>query len=88
MYVKIQAHYSGRLYADDSNEVEQLAYSVIGLKMGLRKKIFGSLVEPFGGINNVLDTRYNSNIRLNAWGGRYFEPAPGRNFYAGIKITY
>ena len=88
MYVKIQAHYSGRLYADDSNEVEQLAYSVIGVKMGLRKKIFGSLVEPFGGINNLLDTRYNSNIRLNAWGGRYFEPAPGRNFYAGIKITY
>ncbi len=88
MYVKIQAHYSGRLYADDSNEVEQLAYSVIGIKMGLRKKVFSALIEPFGGINNLFDIRYNSNIRLNAWGGRYFEPAPGRNFYAGIKITY
>ena len=29
-----------------------------------------------------------ANIRLNAFGGRYYEPAPERNLYAGIRLRY
>ena len=27
---------------------------------------------------------YFDNIRINAFGGRYYEPAPGRTFYTGL----
>ena len=39
-----------------------------------------------GGINNLFNVRYFDNIRLNAFGGRFYEPAPGRNVYFGINV--
>jgi iron complex outermembrane receptor protein len=45
-------------------------------------------VEPYLGINNLFDESYNSNIRINAFGGRFFEPAPVRNYYAGIVMRF
>jgi len=40
-----------------------------------------------GGINNLLNATYFDNIRLNAFGVRYYEPAPGRNFYLGLQFN-
>jgi iron complex outermembrane receptor protein len=42
----------------------------------------------YGGIRNLLDEDYSSNIRINAFGGRHFEPAPGRTFYAGLEWSF
>ena len=33
-------------------------------------------------------TSYNNNIRINAFGDRFYEPAPTRNFYAGLVVTF
>ena len=85
-YAKVQARYSGDFFADDANAVEEPAYFVLDLRMGFRKHIREWLVEPFAGVNNLLDTDYSANVRLNAWGGRHFEPAPGRHFYAGVRM--
>jgi iron complex outermembrane receptor protein len=46
------------------------------------------MFRPYVGINNLFNEYYNSNIRINAFGGRYYEPAPERNVYAGIVIRY
>jgi iron complex outermembrane receptor protein len=40
------------------------------------------------GINNLFDKKYNGSVVPNALGERYFEPAPGRNWYAGLRINY
>jgi iron complex outermembrane receptor protein len=39
-------------------------------------------------VNNLFDENYFSNIRINAFGGRFFEPAPDRNIYAGVTINF
>jgi iron complex outermembrane receptor protein len=41
----------------------------------------------FGGINNLLNRAYFDNIRINAYGKRYYEPAPLRNTYLGVNIN-
>jgi len=38
------------------------------------------------GINNLASQNYIGTVRLNALGGRYFEPAPTLNSYAGIAV--
>jgi len=43
---------------------------------------------PYLGINNIFDERYNSNIIINAFGGRFFEPALTRNLTAGIVVRF
>ena len=40
------------------------------------------------GIANLLDEEYNSSVVVNAFGGRYFEPGPGRTVHAGLRIRF
>jgi iron complex outermembrane receptor protein len=39
----------------------------------------------FGGIENIFNTTYSLGNDLNAFGGRFYQPAPRRNFYLGAK---
>jgi len=41
----------------------------------------------FGATAKLVD-EYIGNVRINARGGRYFEPAPEFNVYAGLNIRY
>ena len=80
--------YAGRFYADNANSVETGDYLVSNLRGGFRWQADRWSFEPFIGVNNLLDERYMSNIRLNAAFGRYYEPAPGRNVYGGVEVSY
>ena len=76
--------YCGSIYSDDSNQNKISPYFISNLKAW---KSFNNF-EFFLGINNLFDRKYNDNIRINAWGKRYYEPAPLRNFYFGISYTF
>jgi len=78
----------GRFYADNANEVETAAYVVSNLRAGYRRTAGQWAFEPFVGVNNLFDKEYMDNIRLNAAFGRYYEPAPTRNAYAGVSLRY
>jgi iron complex outermembrane receptor protein len=87
-YAGLDLLYAGHFYADDANAVETGDYLVADLRMGYRFEAGPWIVEPFAGVGNLLDEDYISNIRLNAAFGRYYEPAPERNGYAGVSVTY
>ena len=83
-----ETSYSGDLFANNANTVKVPSYVVSGLRASYQFESGNWLFQPYGGINNLFDENYNSNIRINAFGGRYFEPAPDRNYYAGIVIRF
>ncbi|MDX1497228.1 MAG: TonB-dependent receptor, partial [Salinisphaeraceae bacterium] len=76
------ARHVGRLYADDANNTVVPSYEVLDLqgRWNLRKNISMQF-----GIDNLLDEDYNDNIRINAFGGRYFEPAAGRSYRLSLS---
>ena len=78
----------GPLYADDANRTRVDGHTVSDLRFGFEHRSGNWTVAPFAGVNNLFDTDYNANIRINAFGGRHFEPAPERAFYAGIRVRY
>lgn len=39
------------------------------------------------GINNILNENYSLGNDLNAMGNRYYNPAPGRNYYGGVLFA-
>ena len=39
-----------------------------------------------GGINNLWNAALLDQVRINAFGGRYFDPAPGRTFFMGLNF--
>lgn len=87
-YVGWDLLYVGRFYADNANSVETDDYIVSGLRAGYRWTGGDWTLEPFIGVNNLFDEKYMDNIRLNAAFGRYYEPAPERNAYAGVSLRY
>jgi iron complex outermembrane receptor protein len=84
----LETTYSGSLYADNSNAVKVSGYMVTGLRATYTIQTGNLQLRPYAGINNLFNTNYNNNIRINAFGGRYFEPAPERNIYVGIVIRH
>jgi len=75
----------GERYADNLNETLIQSYNVFNIKYSkevLRNSEFSI------GANNVFNQDYFDNIRINAFGKRYYEPAPERNFYFGINFSF
>jgi iron complex outermembrane receptor protein len=84
----LEAVYSGDLYANDANTAEVSSYTVANLRFNIDIENGKWLFRTYAGINNLFDESYNNNIRINAFGSRYFEPAPGRHVYVGVVANY
>ena len=75
----------GERYADNLNERLISSYNLFNVKYS--KQILSNS-EIFLGANNIFNQDYYDNIRINAFGKRYYEPAPKRNFYFGINFSF
>lgn len=76
-----------RQYADNANTERVGATAVLNLRGGRVVRHGDWDVEAFVAVNNLLGEEYFSNIRPNASFGRYYEPAPDRNFFMGLHVT-
>ncbi|MEX0662322.1 MAG: TonB-dependent receptor [Balneolaceae bacterium] len=47
-----------------------------------------SSLRPFISVNNVFNTRYNTSVNIDAFGGFLFEPGSDRSFQAGLQIDF
>jgi len=75
----------GELFADNINETKVSSYNLLNITYS--KQIFNNS-EIYLGVNNLLDVNYFDNIRINAFGKRYYEPAPKRNVYFGLNLSF
>ena len=87
-YAGIQASIVGLQYANDSNEAEVKGYENINVRGGYDFTYKNAVIRPYVGINNLLNQEYTDNVRINAFGGRFFEPAPGFNGYGGVEVRF
>jgi iron complex outermembrane receptor protein len=63
-------------------------YATVGLRAGSSLSLTKVNLRIFGGVDNLFDVRYNASIVPNAFGGNFFEPAPGRHWYLGINANF
>jgi iron complex outermembrane receptor protein len=59
----------------------------VGLRIAYGFSTETSRVECFAGVRNLFGERFADNLRSNAFGGRYFEAAPARHVYAGLRVS-
>jgi iron complex outermembrane receptor protein len=85
MYINITGNYSERLPLNDANTDFAADYFLLGSRIGYKATI-GLPIEIFAGVDNAFDRKYSLGNDLNAAGGRYYNVAAGRNFYAGIVV--
>ena len=84
--IQLTGEHVGSFFANNSNTVQIDSFQKIRVQVAKSFRVNKMKISLSGGINNLLNVRYFDNIRLNAFGGRFYEPAPGRNAYFGINI--
>ncbi len=73
-------------FVNDANTASNPAYTVTNLRLNGRRDFAGLGVAPFFAVENLFDKRYNASVVINAFGGRYYEPAPGRHYLVGMSL--
>lgn len=78
----VDVRHIGKRFADSNNTVEIPKFWTLDIYTQRR---FGS-VTGSAGITNLTNTHFYDNIRINAFGGRYYEPAATRQFFVRLKL--
>ena len=86
-FAAVQAYLVDGYFVNDANTASTSAYELLNLRAGYQLNIGDHWsVAPYVGFNNLANQDYIGTVRINALGGRYFEPAPTFNTYAGIAV--
>jgi len=86
--LNIHYRYVSETPLNDANNIYAEEFHLINMKLSKSFTVSGLAFNAFIGAENLLDYRYSLGNDLNAFGGRFFQPAPGRNFYAGIRFRF
>lgn len=97
LQAKLDLQYTGRYYANDFNgpapgqsgergDFMNSSFWLTDVRAGYKADWNNVRIFLFAGVNNLFDVQYNGSIIPNAAGNRFFEPAPGRNYYVGIEV--
>ena len=80
--------FSDKLPLNDANSVYANAYHLLEARLSYERNLGRVSGRVFAGVNNLLDQRYSLGNDINAAGGRYYNAAPGINYYAGVALNY
>ncbi|MCQ4967596.1 TonB-dependent receptor [Enterobacteriaceae bacterium DFI.7.85] len=87
-YAGADVHYMGDIMADDENSAKAPSYTVAGLNTGYKFLYERWALDLFGRVDNLFDKGYVGSVIVNESNGRYYEPAPGRNYGVGMSVSY
>lgn len=80
--------FNARVPLNDANAVYANEYHLVGVKVGFQKRFGNTRVKLFAGADNLLDQKYSLGNDINGFGGRYFNAAAGRNYYAALVFEW
>lgn len=85
--VALTYSFSDRVPLNDANTEYASSYHLLGIRLGYQirwHKVWR--VAAFGGAENLFDENYSLGNDINGFGGRYYNAAPGRNFYFSLLV--
>lgn len=82
--LSVAYQYSDPIWLNDANTDKAAPFQLLSARINSR---IGKLLEAFAGADNLLDTRYSLGNDINAAAGRYYNLAPGRNYYLGLRFS-
>lgn len=87
----INYSYSSAIPLNDANTVQAEPYHLVQTKITWKTPLLfarNTEIMLFAGGDNLLNQQYSLGNDINAFGGRYFNTAPSRNFYAGLSLQF
>lgn len=87
-YTSLNGQWQSRMYVDNQNSAYAAGYFTAGIAGGFRQTLGPLGLNEFVRINNILNRTYVGAVVIAASNGKYYEPAPGRNFIVGMTAKY
>jgi len=88
-FTEVSARYAHRIPVNDTNSEYTRSHTLVELRGGLRGvEVSGVTVSPWAAVTNLLDRDYMASVAVNAFGGRFYEPGPGRSFQVGLRAGF
>lgn len=84
----INFNYAGAIPLNDANTVYADPYRLWQAKIGWDTKIRNKKMVLYLLVDNVTDQEYSLGNDINAFGGRFFNPAPSRNLQVGFNLQF
>lgn len=84
LHLNFQHRYVSETPLTDENDVYASSYNLLNGKIRFEPTGQNSRWSFALSVENIFDNTYSLGNDLNAYGGRYFQPAPGRNYHASI----
>jgi len=82
----VELQFVDKLYVNERNSDAAPAYTVTNVRVGYETKQGAALWRAFARVNNLFDRNYAGSVIVGDTNGRFFEPAPGRNWFAGVTV--
>lgn len=89
LYANVTYTYSGHVALNDANTAWAGSYNLMGGRLGYRRFLAGGRLrfDVYAGIDNAFNIVYSLGDDFNAAAGRYYNAAPGRNYYSGLSLN-
>lgn len=83
----IDVRYMDKIYVNDTNSDVAPSYTVTSANIGYVWKNNDWKVRSYARVDNIFDENYVGSVIINDSNNRFFEPADGVNWSAGLSIT-
>lgn len=88
LHAAVEARWSSKVHVNDLNTASAGDYLVANLSAGFEQRTNHWHFTEFVRVDNVFDETYVGAVYVNDANGRFFAPAPGRNFIVGMNASF
>ena len=81
----VTARWDGRVAVDDANTESADSFMLLGWRAGIDREFGPWRLGARLRVENLLDEKHIGSVIVNASNDRYYEPAPGRHWFAGVE---
>ena len=83
----IEGRVLSRVYVNDANSDAASGHAIASANLGYLARFGAWEVSGFGRVDNLFGRRYAGSVIVNEGNARFFEPAPGRTWTAGLSAA-
>lgn len=85
-FLNFDVNYLSKIPLNDANAVFSEDVFLSQLRGGFTKIFKKASVKIYGGFDNLFNESYSSGFDFNAFGNRFYNPSPPRNFNGGLRL--
>ena len=80
------AELASAIDVDDANSAQAPGRAIFGVAVGHEIRAGGARLSPLVALQNIGGVRTAGSVSVNATGGKFYEPAPGRTLLVRLAV--